>query len=265
MKKCIPGVMELMWKNWESEPVKTGDYTKTVSKFVSKDSLWQEIAASEMPGESAVRTSAGVYMADNNAIRLITATENRKIVEGFDKITGLSVSCDQGFLFITDAMRRDVFVMTIMEDGTLANLRTLSCMIHINAMATRLGSSGICSDAADYLYLATEWGIQITPAVGNLSTILPLPEDLPADEVCLEGNILYARSGKRYFKRTINQYSKICGTLTVPEDTGERAMDFGHWTSSFQPQIDELTEDEHNIFLKQNTFFSTHPVYLDKE
>lgn len=256
--------MEWIWKNWNTEPVRTGEYSKTVRKFVYKDSPWQEIAASEMPKESEVGTSVGIYKAVNETIRLITNEEDIKVAEGFGKISGLSVSCDQGFLYITDVMRREVFVMTIMEDGTLTNLRTLSCMIHINAMASRLGASGLCSDAADNLYLATEWGIQITPAAGNLSTILPLPEDLPADEVSLESNLLYVRSGKRYFKRVISQHSKVSGKVTEAEDAGERAMDFGQWTEAFQPRIDELTEDERNIFLRENTFFSTHPAYLGK-
>lgn len=60
----------------------------------------------------------------------------------------------------------------------------------------------------------------------------------------------------------INQQSKVFGKITEPEDTGERAMDFGQWTEAFQPRIDKLSEEDRNVFLKENIFFSTHPAFL---
>lgn len=208
------------------------------------------------------KRSAGKYTADDQTIYLTIDGDKKAVAEGFGEITGISVSCDRAFLYTTDAMRREVLVMTILEDGSLADLNTLSCMIHLKAMATKLGAADICGDAVDNLYLATEWGIQITPAYGNLNVILPLPEDLPADEVNLEENHLYVRSGQRCFKRLINKQAKLPGDISEPEDTGERAMDFGAWTEAFQPELEKLNEDERNIYLKENTFFSTHPAYL---
>lgn len=254
--------MEWIWKDWNIKSVKIGEYNNSLRKFISKENTWEEIISVESHDKLRVETLYGTYQADENSIQLITKDGACEVAHGFYRISGITVSCDHSFLYITDATRREVFVMTIHEDGKLSDLNTLSCMIHINAMASKLGASDICSDLTDYLYLATEWGIQITPAAGNLCVILPLPEDLPAEEVFIDKNWLYVRSDNRYFKRRINKMAKQVGEITEPEDSGERAMDFGEWTESFQPNLDKLSENERNYLLKEDTFFSTHPAYL---
>ncbi len=255
--------MEWVWKDWDTCLVQVGTYNKYLSKFINKEEPWEEIDTYRMRNSTTVMSSYGTYNGDGARITLTNKEGCITVAEGFSDISGLEVSCDEAFLYITDSNLREVLVMKILEDGCLTDKNVLSCMIHINAMSSRLGASDLCNDAGDYLYLATEWGIQITPAVGNLNIIVSLPEDLPADEVNLDGNRIIVRSGERYFRRHILQPTKVFGEITEPEDAGENAMDFGEWTENFQPTLDKLTEEERNVYLKENTFFSTHPAYLE--
>ena len=61
----------------------------------------------------------------------------------------------------------------------------------------------LCVAADDRVFIATELGVQSIVSFGLNDVILPLPGDLPADKVRLEGNILYAASGDKIFRRPL--------------------------------------------------------------
>ena len=46
-------------------------------------------------------------------------------------------------------------------------------------------------------------GVQSTISFGSLDVVLPLPGDLPAERIWMEGKTLYALSGKRVFRREL--------------------------------------------------------------
>jgi len=60
----------------------------------------------------------------------------------------------------------------------------------------------------DRLLVATELGVQGVVPFGIADLVLPLPSDLPCDNVAVVGDILYAASGSRVFSRPINIGSK---------------------------------------------------------
>ena len=71
----------------------------------------------------------------------------------------------------------------------------------------------LCVAADDRVFVATELGVQGIVSFGLNDLILPLPNDLPADKVRMEGNLLYAASGDKIFRRPL--------AISAPADDGK--------------------------------------------
>jgi len=85
-------------------------------------------------------------------------------------------------------------------DGT-RDQRTRLGPLELAWNATRVGGTALALAADDRLWVATELGVQGVVSFGLDDAILPLPGDLPCDNVALVGNTLYAASGDRIFAR----------------------------------------------------------------
>ena len=141
------------------------------------------------------------------------------VADSFGKITALGISSDKWRLYIADASRRFLYAMSILSDGTLADLYQLA-PLHLAYDFCQAGASDIAVLADDRILAATELGIQGVVSFGLTDLILPLPRDLPADQVAVCGNTLYAASGNQIFVRELQIPAAGNDVPTVPESPG---------------------------------------------
>ena len=105
-------------------------------------------------------------------------------------------------MYIADRERRFIYAMSIQPDGSLTGLYKLASL-HLAHDCRTIGAVDTALLANDRLLTATELGIQGIVSFGLTDLILPLPGDLPADRVEVEGNMLFAASGDRVFCREL--------------------------------------------------------------
>ncbi len=75
--------------------------------------------------------------------------------------------------------------------------------LHVAWNARAVGGRAIALLRDDRVLAATDLGIQGVVSFGLTDVVLPLPGDLPADNVAVAGTTLYASSGERVFKREL--------------------------------------------------------------
>lgn len=195
-------VMTYLWRNWRTEPVVTQGNQIRIANLLEPGSEWTEVDEPMPQVGKNVRTALGEYSFSGDSIYFTSNGIRRKVADGFGEITGLALSSDNWRLYIADARRRFIYAMSVREDGTLENLYR-HAPLHIAYDCRTVGASGICIASCDRLFAATELGIQSVVSFGLMDLILPLPGDVPADAVALCGNLLYASSGGRVFRRPL--------------------------------------------------------------
>lgn len=209
-----------LWEDWDSVPISVRTYNSDLGEYVEYGSGWTEIEPSDMPEAVKASTENGTYEAEGGSIYLTKEDGTRILVaEEYKDISALAVSTDLWKLYVTDRQMRYVYMMSINEDGTLKDRREIA-PLHIIGISDIYGGKDICVDTEDHKYIATDIGIQIS---GNtISAILPLPEDLPADQVRLSGNQLYTMSGDRCFVREITKTGRETDAeITAPANSTE--------------------------------------------
>ena len=203
--RLLRQVMQFLWNNWKTEPVRTLGNQIRINQILEQGSVWEE-TRDEFPSRSLPHNEHGVYSFDGARICLSARGREKRIVaDCFGDITGIALSSDRWRMYIADRKRRFVYAMSIMPDGSLGQLYKLASL-HLAQDCRTIGASDLCVDASDRVYAATELGIQGMISFGMTDLILPLPGDLPADAVAFGGpgrNVLYAASGKRIFKRKL--------------------------------------------------------------
>ena len=237
-------VLEFMWADYETDEVSIVSYNSSVSTYVEYGSEWEEIDASEMPESIAASTDLGTYVAEEGTIYLESEDGTRtEVATGFKDISDLAISSDLWRLYITDYDDRYVYVMSILEDGSLEDVREVA-PLQIIGTSDIYGGKSICVDTEDHKYVATDIGIQIMST--SVNCVLTLPEDLPVDEVVMVGNKLYARSGDRCFVRdTVCTGREEGADVTVPAESTEY-----------------VTETESMFYWDMSNFLSQHPFVV---
>ena len=94
--------------------------------------------------------------------------------------------------------------------------------------ATRVGGTALAVAADDRVWVATELGVQGVVSFGIADVVLPLPGDLPCDNVALVGTNLYASSGERVFCRPVRVGAADPAVRGKPSTPG---YDDGFWYS----------------------------------
>ena len=84
----------------------------------------------------------------------------------------------------------------------------------------QVGGSAIALLADDRVLVATELGVQGVVSFGLTDIVLPLPGDLPVDNVAVEGNTLYASSGSRVFRRELRIRAADPKVVAAPSSPG---------------------------------------------
>lgn len=97
---------------------------------------------------------------------------------------------------------RFVTAESIMPDGSVSQ-KYANSNLHVAWNATSVGGYALAVLADDRVLVATDIGVQGVVSFGLTDLILPLPGDLPADNIFVDGTTLYVSSQSRVFKREL--------------------------------------------------------------
>ena len=98
--------------------------------------------------------------------------------------------------------------MSIMPDGSLAQCCKLAPLyLHHDCRIT--GAKDITVLPDNRVVAATELGVQGVWCTGMIDLILPLPGDVPAEQIAYQDGMLYVSSGRTVYRRKLR---------TVPVD-----------------------------------------------
>ena len=216
-------MLRYLWEHWQTEPVKPFGQQERLDRIVQFGTAWEE-TTEPFPSPISAETSIGTYSYQKNAIFFTDLAGHKTIVsEEFDDISGITVSTDGWRLYISDRSQRFVFALAIYPDGTLGK-PYIQAPLRLPYEISQLGANAICLDTKDRLYAATPMGVQSIISFGIVDAILPLPGDLPAEDIAFGGkdnNILYVRSGKKVFKRPMKTTGKTADfPITSPGTAG---------------------------------------------
>jgi hypothetical protein len=215
--------LRFIWQNWEAQPIETPAYSPTLAAVVDKAAPWQTVAPSTaLPPRVSAVTAGGTYEASGGEIWLSPTTgRRRKVADGFQDISAVAVSSDLWRLYVSDRRQRYLLSLAITPDGSLKDLRKVN-VLHIASGSSIIGAKMIAVDTQDRIFAATDAGIQVATPGSYVQMILPLPGDLAADNVVLDGQTLYATAGQRLFKRPV----KVPGrTANSPSSAPSTAID----------------------------------------
>ena len=82
------------------------------------------------------------------------------------------------------------------------------------------GGKALALAEDDRVFVATELGVQGVVTFGIADAVLPLPGDLPCDNVTIQGRTLYAASGERVFRRSLRKGAADPSKRTRPSCPG---------------------------------------------
>lgn len=250
-------ICNYLWENWDTEPVAVGQ-SASVNRFVKEGSAWEEIDPSRLPEAERAKAANGVYEAEGGAIYYVTEDGRELAADGFEEITSLNVSSDMLFLYVTDRNMRNTVAFAIGENGSLTNRHRLDGKLFLTSGATQAGPSDMYCGASDVLYYATEWGVQIG-SWGSVNAVLPLPGDLPADRIEMEGNTLYVMSGDKCYQREMNTEAKAAGEATEVR-SGSSSGDWGEIIASVSAEVEGMSVEERVEYFVGNGNCQLHPM-----
>lgn len=228
-------VMTFVWNEWETKPVTAGKNPYRIRCVLAENSRWEIVDRLPEP-RCAKAPSGGYYRADGGRILLCRDGREITVADGLSRISALCVSSDCWRLYVSDRDRRFVFAYAINPDATLGAQYKLS-PFHLSHDCRQIGATDMCIAANDRIFIATELGVQSIITFGINDIILPLPGDLPAESVRLEGNYLYATSGNLIFRRPLQ--------ISAPAEDGKPQApsclrygdDFDYCRPHFAPYI----------------------------
>ena len=225
-----------VWKDWRTTKVVPLRNPVRVATLVADGTLWEECAA-PVPAKRRVSAAGGVYSCDRGRIVFMKNGVAKAVAGEFSHVEAISLSSDGWRLYVVDATRRDIFALTVEPDGTLGFPFQMA-PIRLAHDATRLSASDIMTLENDRVLAATELGVQSTSSFGSLDVILPLPGDLPAERIWMDGRMLYALSGKRVFRRELLIPAARDGVANKPHNY-YYAFPGENRNSNHRPQFEE--------------------------
>ena len=203
-----------VWKDWRTTKIVPPRNPVRVASLVVDGTAWTECKAS-VPAKRSVSAAGGVYSCDGGKVVFTKGGSSRPVAECFSRVEAISLSCDGWRLYVVDASRRDIFALTIEPDGSLGFPFQLA-PIRLAHDATRLSATDLLTLENDRVLAATELGVQSSLSFGALDVVLPLPGDLPADRIWMDGKTLYALSGRHVFRRELLVAAARDDVITKP-------------------------------------------------
>ena len=203
-EKTAEEIFLFLWKDWDTKPVEPNrSITRSRCEvLVSMDDPW-EVTEEGFPEKAEAVTERGVYKIKGEEVQFCTATEERKVAEGYPHLVSLAVSSDLWRLYLADASRGCLYAASICEDGSLKDTMRFASLYRGTDFSYQ-GAFDICVDMNDRIFVATELGIQCVRSYGLIDAILPLPGNAIPQKVAFGGEgmqYLYADCGNQVYRR----------------------------------------------------------------
>ena len=129
------------------------------------------------------------------------------------------LSTDGWRIYSVAPQSRFVTAESLMPDGARAQKYVLSTL-HLAWNARKVGATALAVLEDDRVLVATDLGIQGVVSFGLTDLILPLPNDLPCDNLTVVGKTLYAASGDKVFKRELQRAAADRTKTVEPSSPG---------------------------------------------
>lgn len=129
------------------------------------------------------------------------------------------LSTDGWRIYSVAPQSRFVTAESLMPDGARAQKYVLS-NLHLAWNARKVGATALAVLEDDRVLVATDLGVQGVVSFGLTDLILPLPNDLPCDNLTVVGKTLYAASGDKVFKRELQRAAADRTKTVEPSSPG---------------------------------------------
>lgn len=140
-------------------------------------------------GDLAVNVAGDVYFSDPVGGRLWVLPAGGKprvVAEGLHP-TGLTLSTDEGTLFVGDEREPLLWAFRVQADGSLAHKDRYCQPLRMVERATETGTLGMTVDKAGRVYAATAAGLQMFDPTGRLGGVIASPQPKPLRGVTFGG------------------------------------------------------------------------------
>ncbi len=177
-----------LWKDYP-EKVTAKHLPPRLNDVVWQDRGWETCAAPLPPLPDSLFTPGGKSLLRDGQ------DASGKL---FTDVLFPATSCEGWRFYIADRDDRHVYTMSIDRDGRLVN-RNVWGWLHLDDKGCS-GTTAICADDADRLYVGTALGVQLIDNTGHNQGILPLPGGKAVRALRLADSALYAEdsTGKRF-------------------------------------------------------------------
>jgi gluconolactonase len=153
-----------------------------------------------------VRNNGDIYAVTGSELWLIRATgEKVRLDQGLKGASGVAISPDGLWLFVSQTLSRTGLSYRLRSDGTL-DARAPFYDFEEPAWADDSGAAGIGMDRDGRAYVATRMGVQVFDRNGRVAAILPLPGNAAATSLCFSGHdfdTLYVAGGGKVYRRKL--------------------------------------------------------------
>ena len=156
-------------------------------------------------GDLYVTNPSGGQDPEAGKVWLIRPGEKPRAVDtGFRSANGITLSPDQGLVYVGDYRSHWVYSYQIQPDGALANKQRYY-WLHTPDNEDQSFADGMKTDRDGRLYVATRLGIQVCDQAGRVNAIIPTPNGRITD-LCFGGvknDVLYATCGEQVYRRKV--------------------------------------------------------------
>jgi enterochelin esterase-like enzyme len=195
----LPDSLRWLWRGYPSPIAKPkgGGLREWSTLLTDPNSDWE-------PASQGPHSTAGPYQADP-AHKAIVKLENgtrRVVYQAAWSPSSVLLTRDHKFLLATAPASRNIWWFQVLPDGSLANGDAIY-RLETPDESSATGASGMVFDSEDFLYVATNMGIQVFDPAGRVMAILTPPTSSPLTSVAIGGDILYVTAGDKIFRRAM--------------------------------------------------------------
>lgn len=155
-----------------------------------------------------------VYYTDgpNHTIWLLNAAgsasgQRREVTTEIFWPHGLRMDAGRSVLIVTDSQKGNVWSIPIQPDGSLGKGSGF-CRLRTSGQPSDIDPGGVAFDTQGDAYIATNLGVQVCDAHGNVSEVIQTPGDEGVSDVFFAGanfEWLYVTDGDRIYRRHVNR------------------------------------------------------------